>query len=640
MERTFVAAGLFALALVTPVEAQEPQEPEAGATVLDTLLVSGGLTPVEQDRSGTAHTVITAEELEAQQVKTVAEALRRVPGLAVSRTGGAGGATVVRVRGAEENHVLVLIDGIETAGASEGFEFGDMIADEIERIEVLRGPQSSFWGAGATAGVINIITKSGIRNGREITGFAEGGSNGSAAGGATLRAGTGNADIALSAIYRNEAGWDAAGKGGEKDGYRNFALRTKANIDLTEDLTLHLTGRFADREVEFDDTGVIFPCGDPSCYISDADNLTRGQDVLLGLSADYRMLGGRLVHTPSFSYSSRSNHTTSTFGPSDSDAGTLKAGHRIAYSFGERGQHQLSGAAEFKRETYSNSYAGSDNKQRDMFGTVLELRSQLTDRWTVQVAGRYDWNEDFDDAATWSVATSYFIFETGTRLHASAGRGITNPTFIELYGFIPGHFVGNPDLVPEENTGFDIGVEQTFMDGRLVADITYFNEVLRNEIAGTGTSVRNLTGKSDRQGVELGLSFNPTDDLTLKASYTYLDATEPDGSPEVRRPEHSGGLSAEYRFLDGRATIGGSATISGAFFDLDFSDPAANLPPYVAPKVELDDYVVVDLYGSYKLTEHAELYGKVVNLFDADYQEVLGFGTQPLTAYLGIRATF
>lgn len=640
MRISILLAGASVLALNSGAFGQESDEETRDPTKLERIILSGSRVPVDAKDVGRAVTVITAQDIEERQIKTVAEALRQVPGVAVSQTGGAGGTTAVRVRGSEANHVLVMIDGIETAGASDGFEFGDLIADEIERIEVLKGPQSSLWGAGATAGVINIITKSGVRNGRIIQTFAEGGTNGSYAGGASIRAGGERADIALSATYRNEEGWDAAGKGGEKDGYRNLAVRMKANWDVNENLAVRMSARLADREIEYDDTGMIFPCNDPSCYVSDANNRTKGQDINLGFGADYRALGGALVLTPTFSYSSRTNDTQSTFGPSDNFASTLKAGQQAALTFGSDDQHKLIAAAEFKQETFSNSFTGGDTKRRDQFGAVLEYRGQLTDRLSVQASGRYDWNEDFDDAATWAVAASYSIFETGTRLHASAGSGVTNPTFFELYGFIPGQFVGNPNLLPEENIGFDFGVEQTFFDGRVVADLTYFNETLENEIRGTGLTAINLLGKSDRQGIEFALALNPTESLTIKTSYTYLDATEPDGSPEVRRPEHALGINAAYRFLDGRATIGTDIAMNAGLFDLDFTDPRANIPPYVAPKARLEDYVKVDVFGSYKFSEQAEVYAKIVNLFDAKYQEVLGFGVQPLTAYAGIRSKF
>jgi vitamin B12 transporter len=638
MRLLMLLAGASALAFPTASHAQQDLADDPGITMLETIVVTGSRAPIEEGSLGRAITVVTSEELEARQVKTVAEALRQVPGVAVSR---AGGQTAVRVRGAEANHVLVMIDGIETAGASDGFEFADLIADEIERIEILRGPQSSLWGAGATAGVINIVTKSGPRNGRVIETFAEGGTNGSHAGGASVRGGNDRADGAVSLTYRNEGGWDLSGDGGGKDGYRNLALRAKANVDLSEDLTLRLAARFADRRVEYDDAGADFSCSDPSCYVSEADNLTTGRDAVLGLSADYRMLGGVLVHTPSFSFASRTNEsTTLSFGDSSNEATTLKAGHQIVYAFDEEDRHKLIGVAEFKQETFVNSYAGDDTKRRGQFGTVLEYRGEITDRWFVQLSGRHDWNDDFADAATWAASTSYNFFETDTRLHASAGKGVTNPTFIELYGFIPGQFVGNANLVPEENIGFDVGVEQSFFDGRLVVDVTYFNETLTNEIQGSGTTVVNLDGKSDRQGVEVALAVNPTDDLTIKASYTYLDATEPDGTREIRRPRHLAGINVGYRFLDGRATIGTDIAMNAGLFDADFSDPAANTPPFIAPKVRLDDYVKVDVYGSYKFSEQAELYGKVVNLFDADYQEVLGYSVQPLTAYFGIKSRF
>jgi vitamin B12 transporter len=205
MHRQVIVAGAVALALTGIAGAQDMALEDEGVTVLDAMVVTAGREPVAAAKTARAHTVITAEELEARNVRTVAEALRQVPGLAVNDVGGQ---TTISIRGAEANHVLVLIDGFETAGSAQGFEFAHHRADQVERIEVLRGPQSALWGAGATSGVINIITKRGAREGHRVETFAEGGSNGSYAGGATLRGGTGNADFSLGVAYRDEAGWD------------------------------------------------------------------------------------------------------------------------------------------------------------------------------------------------------------------------------------------------------------------------------------------------------------------------------------------------------------------------------------------------------------------------------------------------
>lgn len=613
------------------VAAQAETDAENGAIVLDTLVVIAGREPVGIGKSARALSVITSAEIEERQLNTVAEALRQVPGLAVSDVGGQ---TFIRIRGAEANQTLVMINGVETPASPDGFDFAGLTADQIERIEVLRGPQSALWGAGAASGVINIVTKGGIRNGKTFETFVEGGSNGSFATGVNARGGTQDADFSLGVAYRREAGWDHSDSGGDNDGFRNLSITGKANIDLTDDLTLRLSGRLADRLIEFDD-GAGYGCGFPSCYLVDTDDHTKGRDIMFGASADYRSLDGALVSTPSFSYSSSDDHLQGTGWFSDTKISTLKAGHQAAYSFGDYDQHKVIGAAEFRRETFRNSYAGNDLKTRDQFGAVLEYRGDITDRLFLQLGARHDWNDDFADEATWSASLAYSFPETGTRLHASAGRGVTNPTFFELYGYMPGQFVGNANLKPEESLGMDIGIEQSFFDGLVVGDITYFNETLRDKISGSGLSVVNLPGKSHREGVELSLSLHPVETLSIRATYTYLDATETDGTPETRRPKHFGGLNVVHQFLEGRAKIGADVTFNGTRYDRDFSHPS-----FLAPKAKMDDYVKVDIFGSYQMNENLELYGRVANLFDKDYQEAIGYAAQPMTAYFGVKGRF
>ncbi len=597
------------------------------------VIVSGGRTPVDAQSFARANTIITGEELEQRQVTTVADALRQVPGLHVSRTGGAGGTTAVRIRGSEANHVLVLIDGVETADSSDGFEFADLTAAQIERIEVLRGPQSALYGAGATAGVINIITRGGIRNAQRAEVTVEGGSAPYKALSGIVQLGNDFADMGLSVSFQDDEGYDAADDGGEKDGLENFVINLRGSVDVTPELSFRGTARYTDRETEFDETA--FGCGDPDCYVFNFASETEGEDLLLSLAADWETFGGALVHTPSISFAADENESIGQFGPSSNDASTLKAGYQAALTFGSNDQHTVVGAFDFKREKFKSSFAGGDTKDRDQLGYVLEYRGNLTDDFFVQVGGRFDDNEDFDDAIAWSVSASYAFPQTGTRIHGAIGQAQTNPTFFEQFGFIPGTFTGNPDLEPEENFGWDIGVEQAFWEGRVLIDVTYFNETLTDEISGFGASVVNLDGDSERQGVEVSLNLRPVDGLAVGASYTYLEASEPDGSEEVRRPQHSAGVNAAYTFYEERATVGADVTYFGDNVQRDFSDDS-----FTSPKVDVDGYLVVDLNASFEVTENVSIIGKVENAFDNDYQEVLGFGSQPLAATVGLKVKF
>jgi vitamin B12 transporter len=249
---------------------------------------------------------------------------------------------------------------------------------------------------------------------------------------------------------------------------------------------------------------------------------------------------------------------------------------------------------------------------------------------------RYDDNSDFDNVSTYRLTSSYLFSGTSTRLRASVGSGQKAPTFIELFGFFPGLFIGNPDLEPEKTQGFDIAVVQSW--GQWQGSAGYFNERLTDEIAtsfvpGTFMStVVNLPGKSRRQGVELELNGQLTTDLRLQFSYTYTDSEQPDGSVEVRRPQHMAAANLNYRFADQRANVNLNLSYTGSQQDLVF------LPPFFIPEsVELDQYLLVDLSGRYALSKRLELNIRVENLFDEDYTTVVGYRTPGRGIYAGLR---
>lgn len=621
------------LALQTSFAGAQNATAPADFVADDPIIVSGGLTPVDAQSFARAVTIITEEDLERTNPRTFADALRSVPGVSVSRSGGPGGFTQIRVRGAEANHVLLLIDGVETANSSGGFDFSRISPDLIERIEVLRGPQSTLYGAGATAGVINVITKAGRRDDVRVAGSIEGTTapGGSIAG--VVQGGTASADGALGLSFTHDEGWDVSGDGGEKDSARNLTVTSKGTVDLAEWGRLRGNILLSDFKGETDTTQ--FGCGDADCYVLDADDFEEEGTLALGSAAlDVATFGGALIHTPSVRYAweESENRTTSV---SDSRASTLGLAYQAAYTFGSADEHTLVGALQYERETFESTIAGDDTKSREQIGYVLDYRGNLTDALFVQGGLRFDDNDDFDDFVSWAASASYNIFETGTRLRASVGRAQTNPTFFELFGFIPGEFVGNPDLVPERNFGWDVGIDQQVLDDRVEVSLTYFNETLEDEISGFGTTVENLDGESDRQGVELGLNATPLPGLNLGLSYTYLDATEPDGRREVRRPRHAAAASAFYDFLDERATVGFELIYNGENQQADFGDPSL-----AAPRVTVPNYIVVDVSAAYRLTGEVQVYGGINNLFDADYEDVLGFAEQPLTAFVGVRATF
>ncbi|AQS42121.1 MAG: Outer membrane cobalamin receptor protein (precursor) [Candidatus Tokpelaia hoelldobleri] len=613
-------------------------------TLLETVTISGGLTTVEKDKSGHAYTIITSKELEQSQTRSVADALRQVPGISVSRSGSYGGLTAVRMRGAESNHVLVLIDGIEANGLSDGaFNFGDMQAVDIERIEILRGPQGAFYGSNALAGVINIITKSGIRNDWRIGGQTEAGTHKSWLGGVLLQGGGENYDLALSAAYRRTDGFSIAPGGAEHDGDKNLTLNGKLNVDVSETLALDATMRFTRHKVDLDGTGAWGSVDEGRMV--DRDNRS-DTDIFIGsLGFTHKALDGALTSRARLSGNSNTMAYYMDGEPGSGNRGSRLTGStQVSYAFDTPSfadaRHVISGGADWRREHFRAQKPVSDASQldwrtRDSTAFIGEYRLELFDRLNFNASLRHDVNDDFKDATTYNLASSWRLPDGRTRLHASVGTGVANPTFYEQFGYLPNSFIGNPALKPEKSTGWDIGVEQAFWDGRIVGDVTYFRQNLKEEIATkylpdfTSTPY-NQAGTSKRQGVEVALTFEIINGLTAHATYTWLEAEDPDGACEVRRPEHSGSANVAYVFYEERARVFAQGVFNGKMRDSVFA-------PGLPSRITLDHYTVVNLGGSFKFNDHLEVFARIENVFDEKYQEIFDYNTQGRAFFIGLR---
>lgn len=654
MKRLTFGTSALALVLTHAAEAQQANKQEE-ATELERILVTEGLTPVSQEKSGRAFTVITGEQLEKNQVRYVADALRQVPGFAVSRTGSFGGLTQVRVRGAEANHLLVMIDGVEVSETSSGeFDFGSLLIDDIDRIEILRGPQSAFWGSNATAGVVNIISKRGQRDGWRVNARSEGGTDGTFLGGVSLSGGAENYDVAISSAFRRTSGFNVSDFGDEKDGDRNGTLNGKVTFDLSPNLTVDGTLRHVNRKSDLDPQD--FTSGGPPDYLPgpdyglvvDGEDWTSTREFFGSVGATYVSLDGALTQKARFAGSDvhRRNFSDGAFSSNDGNRynGTYQASYQFDTPGSLAAHHQITSGYEWERETFAPSHL-TETFSRQSNSLIGEYRSEYFDQIYLNIAARHDFNDRFRDSSTYSVSGAWQIPDRQTRLHASVGTGVTNPTFFEQFGYIPSTFEGNPNLSPEKSVGWDIGIEQAFFDRGLVLDVTYFNQNLTDEIVtvfgGPPDFVSrpiNRDGESKRQGVEIAATLDFFNGLTASVSYTYTHATEQTvaGGPrldEVRRPRHSGSISAAYVFYEDRARVFAEAVFNGKTEDVAFV-------PTLPPRVTLDPYTVVNIGGSYRINDKLEAYGRIENLFDEKYEEVFGYNTQGRTGFFGVRGTF
>lgn len=620
--------------------AAAPERPSAQTRqvqMLPEVVVTASRIPVPSAAVGSALTVIDGDDIDARQDRTVGEALREVPGVAVSRSGGPGALTQVRIRGAEANHTLVLIDGIEVGDPANGseFDFGDLLAGGIERVEVLRGPQSALWGSEAIGGVVNVVTRRG-RGAPEISVEAEAGSFDTARGAASFRAGGDRHHASVHAAGVRTDGVSAASEkrgNGERDGHRNRTVHVKAGLSPTPNASLDFVGRWTDAELETD--GSVFGVG-----LADTDTRTSAVKRYYRGSATLSTLDGRWTHEASagLADSRRKNFED---GAVDSvfEGEKRKFDYQTNLRFGAGGaEHSLTLAAEREEENVVSTSAFLD-VDRDVShkGYAAEYRLDLLDSIHLSVAGRRDDATLFDDAGTYRVAAAYEHRPWGTRFHASHGEGVKNPTIFELFGFASG-FRGNPDLSPETAAGWDAGIEQSLPGGEAVLDVTYFETDVENLIQGFGDTAVNLPGASRTRGVEFAGTWRASADLTLSGAYTWSVGQDATGTELTRRPRHVASLNANYAFeiedRPGRVNVG--VDFNGERTDLRF-DPAFVDPPAA---VRLGSFTLLEVVAAWRVRPGVEIYARGENLLDREYEEVLGYGAPGRAVYGGLRATF
>lgn len=636
--RLMYAAAFFAASAPALVHADAATTDE-----LDQIIVTASRSPLTMATVGATATVITREQIERRQARYVTDLLRAVPGLAVSHSGTTGSQTQVRVRGAEANHVLVLIDGIRANDPSTGDEFRweTLSTHNVERIEVIRGPQSSLWGSDAIAGVVHVITRSGSQQ-PEMSAYAEGGSFDAVNAG--LRGGVGGERWRLGyGLERlSTDGTNISRTGNERDDSDMTTASLSVSVQAGDNIELDLGVRSVDSYTQFDPID-FFTTGLPT----DGDVATDSRQnyaqagVTVGNGEEW------LTHRLNARYLDTS-HRNFTDGQPESST----ASDRLALSYQSDiriGPNLLSVALETERTRFEQTGEigfGDPNQTQEtsVDSIVADFQGRSIDRLTWLLSARYDDYSDFDSALTGRLSAAYRIGAT-TLLRANAGTGQKTPTFTERFGFFPGQFLGNPELKPEKSTSFDLGIEQSFHRDALNLQLTLFSQDLRDEINGFVFdpdtflfTAENMPASSSRKGIELAAIIDVTENLEFGGAYTYTDSSEKDDQgndvTELRRPRHAGSLNANYSFLSEHGRLSLSADYGGSRNDIFF-------PPFPAPSeiVTLQNYWLIDLAISYDVSTTFSLYVRASNLLDEDYEQVYGFQTPGRSVFLGLRMT-
>ena len=634
-------SSLFGAVLTLSATSLFTQAVTAAETEIQEVLVSASLVPIAAKRSANAITVIDREQLSNRAALSVSDLLRDVPGLAVSRSGVQGSQTQIRARGAEANHLLVLIDGVEANDPSQGDElnWGTLSADDIERIEVIRGPQSSMRGSDAMAGVVNIITRSADEP-YSAKLFTETGSFSTQRSGFSVGGIKGDLNVRLGVSTTDTEGDNVSRTGNEKDGYENTSINFKAGYKVSEELNVSFAARQSDGFNEFDADS------DFDGFVEDQDRVSEFRNSTMRVQGDYASVNGRWQHKLVIAQSSNDNEAFADGILGNVTASTKDQYQYIGSMFWAQATQRISVLAEREEEDYQQrgplnwGLNPNQDRERNTDSFAIEYRTDISDALTLAASGRYDDNSEFESANTMRVEAVYQISDS-TRLRSAYGTAVKNPTFSERFGFYT-NFIGNPNLDPEESTSWELGVDMELAPAALILSATLFDSELENEINGFvydpatfGFTSANKDGVSKRQGIELTASATLTDDLSINSAYTYTDSVESDGAggyiDEVRRARHTGSLNVAWQATE-NLHINANTQFNGSQTDLYF-------PPFPTPSqtVTLDTYTLVNVTANYSATERLDIYVRLDNLLDDDYEEVFGFQTLGFGANLGFR---
>ncbi len=622
--------------------------PNSNDAKIEEMLVLANHLPTNANNIGSSTSSINTSDFARQATFDVSQLLRTIPNMSVNRAGPLGALTQVRIRGAEANHTLVLIDGVEVNDVGNGseFNFAHLAGADISRIEVLRGPQSARFGADTIGGVIGIFTNQATQPGVKTHVNLESGSF-------KTRYGSAGVSVAqpqgenlwtgqLNVSRMISDGYSASTLGNENDGFEDSSARGSLGYQWGDASLVKVTLSQTEIDAQGDEQDFNFPSTATQGLVIDADQNYASKQQFANL----------LLQTEYFGWQQQMNISESKNRSRFFDTGTLVSGLN-----GERSKvdlqtsklvqvgdltHSLLIGAQYEGREFENIYpsiGGANYKAKDRQQSLAGEYVLQTPNRSIALSVRADDNQRFDNATTSRVTLSQNLPQN-LRLHSSWGQGIVNPTFFELFGFTPNSFTGNPNLQPEESTSWDFGLSGSLLSERVGFDITYFSADLTNEIetvfdmTSFTSSPVNQTGNSQRHGWEMSMDAGINEQLSLAAHWNFLHSRDPDAREEVRRPEQSGSVSLHYVTTNDQGRISLQVLHNGKAQDSEF------IYSTTQDRVTLAGYTLVNLTASYDLKPNVTIYLRGENLLDDDYQEVFGYQAPGVGVYAGLKARF
>ena len=628
--RAFFAHAAVAAALCGPVAAQ---------TMLPEIVVTPNYSPTPLSQTGSSVSVISGERIARAAPGSLAHVLRGVPGVSVIESGGPGATAEIRIRGAETGHTLVLIDGVRVndfATARDDFDFSLIAPADIDRIEILRGPQSAVYGSDAMGGVVNIITRKAPKGKLTTTASAEIGSYGTHAENASMAMSQGDFSLRFGGSLYTTEGFSRRGDrdGNEADSYEKLTGNIRASYDPEDALGFDLGINGSHVFSEYDAAGSSVAAPDAS------NTVEKGQ-----VSGFFKLSlpGERFDQTLNF-FGARSTRDNIEIAP---PTPSIPVSHFESLSYGAEyrgiadldvfGSLLVGGRIEQENARNFASAGGFSGytREKTTYAIFAEEKVTVWERFHLAFSGRYDGEIGEDGHFTWRATGVYEVPNSETRLKGSVGTGIKLPTAYMLANNLyqsatyPGVELS---LRPEQSIGFDAGIEQGLFNGRVRLSAAGFANIFANLHGTTSLSANPFDivyaniNNALTSGVELSAEADVIPKkLTVGGTYTYLHTQDSNGKPLARRPEHSGSLSATWTPTD--KTEG---TLSAVYVGQRYNSSGGT-------GTILPAYWRVDLTASYALTRQTTMFGRVENLLDARYQDPAGFNTPGRSFFVGLK---
>lgn len=592
-----------------------------------TVVASGLEVPVES--SGQSISVIGAEELDRVQSPDLATVLQRLPGVSLARNGSLGGFTGLFVRGASSQQVLVMVDGIRVADVASpggGSDLGTLSVSGLGKVELLRGSNSVVWGSDAIGGVLAVTTRS--LDGPQAS--VEYGTNESLDAQVGFGMQERTYEFAVSGGYTETDGFSSAASGTEADGFRQWRGQGRARIALGDNFGVKLAGRYADSRLDFD--GYSFS---PPYDLIDTPEYSNITEWSGRAGLEYARVGLRIEAAYVLHDLRRDN-----FNPDFGNDPTFAAKGRderaeLKGSYALSSGLSLTFGADHARERFSTTY---DARKKANSTSAHALLGWAGERLNLAAGARIDDHSGFGSEWTFGANGSYEIGD-GWRLRASYGEGFKAPTLYQLYSDY-----GDASLAPESSKSYDIGIEQGDRNGPLHLALTLFRRDSRNLIDFASCTGAQCTtrpyglyqnvGKARAQGVEIELGARVSENLRAQAAYTWMKAKGRTpggfnrGNDLARRPRHAVNVSLDWETPLAGLALGADLRMVGKSFD-----DAGNF-------TRLNSYATGTLRASMPVTENIELFGRIENVTDAQYQTVAGYNTAGRSAFVGARARF